>query len=109
MSIYGSDQHTSDESSVASFTPMQVMQVPCISMSHIEGVLHDQDLYFASYEEGAFIYMQDDINGTTPTWYREAAAWAAKNGYTWVRFDIDAATIKELKVYEQTNHTQRAC
>lgn len=100
MSIYGSDQHTSDESSVASFTPMRVLQVPCISMSHIEGVLLEQDLYLASYDDGAFVYMQDDITDATPNWYREAAAWAAKYGYIWVRFDVDAAPIKELKIYE---------
>ena len=78
---------------------MRVLQVPCISMSHIESALYDQDIYFASYDDGAFVYLQDDITDATPNWYREAAAWAAKHGYVWVRFDVDAAPINELKTY----------
>lgn len=81
-----------------------VLQVPVISTAHLpnaEAVDEVEDLLYAPYVYGWFVYMEDELDPDMPKWYSDVWAWAkhpARN-YSWVRFDSDGDCIEQLEDY----------
>jgi hypothetical protein len=75
-----------------------VLQVPVISTVHLpnEEAVADCECLFAQYDNGWFVYMDDDLDAEMPAWYTDAWNWAKPRGYSWVRFDSDGDFIEAL-------------
>jgi len=81
-----------------------VLQVPVISTAHLPSsdAVDECECLAASYDNGWFVYMDDDEpeDGTVPEWYLAVWRWATPKGYSWVRFDSDGDRIDDLPTFD---------
>jgi hypothetical protein len=81
--------------------PQYIMTVPSISTAHLPSsdAPKKARLYFAEYEDGFFIFI-DDV--PEDEWLVPIRNWlnAEFNGLNWVRFDADGEIMPELPTYD---------
>lgn len=81
--------------------PYKTITMPIISTAHLSQSIsaNASALLMARYDEGWFIYMDEEPSDYYPVWYEEIRVWARKEGFEWVRFDSDGPII-DLPTYK---------
>ena len=96
--------------------PFQVMHAPVISAAHLEKATRIKlsedrnvfDLYRFVYDHGVFVFASaeadlisrpncEDISTDLASCFR----WAWKEGFEWIRFDIDGDVIYSLPMFDE--------
>lgn len=79
-----------------------VLRVPVISTAHLPGPnsVVDAGVLYAPYDNGWFVFIEDEPDDEHPEWYSPVHTWAQERGFYWVRFDCDGDIVDELEKYE---------
>ena len=78
----------------------EIMVIPVLSTEHLPSgdALRELGVMYAEYPYGFFVYMDGSID---EPWFEAVREWVNNHvGSFWVRFDCDADTVPDLRVFD---------